>query len=93
MGIPVHDGLLQIFDVDHGQCALLTLPNGIGGVHRILVDCGHAVNFRGAPWYPGEHLASMGVRYLLNGAMRFAAFVCGGWIRHRSCCVHLQGPS
>jgi len=61
---PLHDGALQIFDVDHGQCALLTMPNGAGGVHRVIIDCGHAVNFGGAPWYPGEHLQSIGVRYI-----------------------------
>lgn len=64
MTIAVHDGLLQVFDVDHGQCALLTMPNGFGGLQRVLIDCGHAVNFRGAPWYPGQHLRSLGVTYI-----------------------------
>ena len=59
----LHDGALQIFDVDHGQCALLTKPTP-GGVQRVLIDCGHAVSFRGAPWYPGEHLQSIGVTYV-----------------------------
>lgn len=45
----LHDGALQIFDVDHGQCALLTIPCGFGRVCRVLIDCGHAVNFRGSP--------------------------------------------
>ena len=57
------DGLLQIFDVDHGQCALLTMPNGVG-FYRVLIDCGHSINFHGRPWYPGAHLASLGVRYI-----------------------------
>lgn len=61
---PLHDGALQIFDVDHGQCALLTIPFGPNNAYRVLIDCGHAVNFRGAPWYPGRHLQSLGVNYL-----------------------------
>ena len=60
----LHDGALQIFDVNHGQCALLTMPSGFGHVYRVLIDCGHAVNFRGSPWYPGAHLQSMGVTYI-----------------------------
>jgi len=62
-GIPVLDGLLQIFNVDHGQCALLTMPRP-GGISRVLIDCGHSVDFNGTPWYPGAHLASMGVTYI-----------------------------
>ena len=50
---PLHAGGLQIFDVDHGQCALLTMPGDGGTIYRVLIDCGHAVNFQGAPWYPG----------------------------------------
>lgn len=60
MSLELHDGLLQIFNVDHGQCALLTMP-GPGGFHRVLIDCGHSVDLNGSPWYPGAHLASMGV--------------------------------
>lgn len=60
----LHDGGLQIFDVDHGQCALLTLPAIGRTAYRVLVDCGHAVNFRGAPWYPGAHLQGLGVHYI-----------------------------
>lgn len=64
MNLQLHNGSLQIFDVDHGQCALLTLP-GLGGIrYRVLIDCGHSVNFRGAPWYPGEHLSRLGVKYI-----------------------------
>lgn len=62
-GISVLDGLLQIFNVDHGQCALLTMPSP-SGVSRVLIDCGHSVDFNGRPWYPGAHLASMGVTYI-----------------------------
>lgn len=64
MDYPIGNGALQMFDVDHGQCALLTIPNGFGGCYRALIDCGHAVNFRGGPWYPGEHLQSMGITYI-----------------------------
>ncbi len=63
MTIQLHDGALQIFDVDHGQCALLTMPTP-GGIRRVLIDCGHAVNFQGAPWYPGAHLTALGVDYV-----------------------------
>jgi len=60
VGIQIENGLLQIFDVDHGQCALLTLPGG----RRVLIDCGHSVSFRGSPWYPGEHLSGLGIKYV-----------------------------
>lgn len=65
MRFEIYDGALQIFDVDHGQCALLTLP-GISRVHRVLIDCGHSVDFQGdgVPWFPGEHLARMGVDFI-----------------------------
>jgi hypothetical protein len=49
MTFAVDDGILQIFDVDHGQCALLTLPSP-GGARRVLIDCGHSADFRGSPW-------------------------------------------
>lgn len=58
--IPIQDGLLQIFNVEHGACALLTSP-GPAGFQRLLVDCGHNVTTR---WYPGNHLRSLGVTLL-----------------------------
>ncbi len=61
--MPLQDGFLQIFDVDHGQCALLTLPTP-EGVKRVLIDCGHAVDFCGKAWYPGQHLQSLGVKWI-----------------------------
>ena len=64
MTIPIHDGLLQIFNVDHGQCALLTMPVVLGRARRILIDCGHSVSFNGRPWYPGEHLQHLGIEYI-----------------------------
>ena len=63
MNNSLQDGHLQIFDVDHGQCALLTIPTP-AGVKRVLVDCGHAVNFNGRPWYPGQHLEGLGIKWI-----------------------------
>lgn len=63
MSFPIYDGALQIFDVDHGQCALLTMPSPIGMRH-VLIDCGHSVNFQGSPWYPGAHLQQLGVNWV-----------------------------
>ncbi len=63
MAVALQDGLLQMFDVDHGQCALLTLPTP-AGIKRVLIDCGHAADFYGKPWYPGQHLQSLGVKWI-----------------------------
>lgn len=65
MTVAMQDGFLQIFDVDHGQCALLTIP-GTAGTKRVMIDCGHAVNFNGTgkSWYPGQHLQSMGIKWI-----------------------------
>lgn len=57
----IHDGILQVFDVEHGACALLTVPAPDGGWKRMLIDCGHNATTK---WYPGEHLRSLGVKYL-----------------------------
>ncbi|MEO0632618.1 MAG: hypothetical protein AAFY52_00615, partial [Pseudomonadota bacterium] len=46
--------LLNVFDVDHGACALITTSNG----RRVLIDCGHNAAKR---WYPGTALNAMGV--------------------------------
>ena len=59
--LPVRDALLQVFDVEHGGCALLTVPAPGVGCTRMLVDCGHNSTTK---WYPGEHLRNLGVRYL-----------------------------
>jgi hypothetical protein len=45
---------LQIFDVEHGACALLTCDNGA----RLMIDCGHNST---TGWYPGDYLASLGI--------------------------------
>jgi beta-lactamase superfamily II metal-dependent hydrolase len=46
---------LQIFDVEHGACALLTADNGA----RLMIDCGHNAT---TGWRPGEHLRTQGIR-------------------------------
>jgi beta-lactamase superfamily II metal-dependent hydrolase len=57
--LPLHNGALQIFDVEHGGCALLTIPRADrSGCHRVMFDCGHNATTK---WYPGEHLKRMGV--------------------------------
>jgi beta-lactamase superfamily II metal-dependent hydrolase len=48
---------LQIFDVAHGACALLTCDNGT----RIMIDCGHNAT---TGWKPGDYLARLGVTKL-----------------------------
>lgn len=63
MTVALQDGFLQVFDVDHGQCALLTVPTP-AGIKRVLIDCGHAVNLNGRPWYPGQHLQALGIRWI-----------------------------
>jgi beta-lactamase superfamily II metal-dependent hydrolase len=61
MTFPIMQGCLQIFNVDHGACALLSMP----GDRKMLVDCGHSTDRGdGKPWYPGEHLAALGVTFL-----------------------------
>jgi beta-lactamase superfamily II metal-dependent hydrolase len=48
---------LDIFNVEHGQCALLTCDNG----NRMLIDCGHNAS---TGWTPGYHLQRLGVSAL-----------------------------
>lgn len=48
---------LEIFDVEHGGCALLTCDNGT----HLMIDCGHNAT---TGWYPGDMLASRGIIYL-----------------------------
>jgi beta-lactamase superfamily II metal-dependent hydrolase len=59
--IPLHNGLLQIFDVQHGACALLTMPAPGGGGRRLMIDCGHSAK---TGWRPGDHLRDIGVTFL-----------------------------
>jgi beta-lactamase superfamily II metal-dependent hydrolase len=48
---------LEIFDVEHGACALLTCDNGT----RLMIDCG---NNASSGWYPGTYLKQQGVSQL-----------------------------
>lgn len=60
--LPLHNGALQVFDVEHGCCALLTIPYAYGNsCHRIMFDCGHNSSTK---WYPGTHLRRMGITQL-----------------------------
>lgn len=45
---------VQLFDVEHGNCALITTPNG----KHVLIDCGHndTTGFR-----PSKHLKALGL--------------------------------
>ena len=46
--------ILEIFDVEHGACALVTTSNG----RRMLIDCGHNATTN---WRPGTFLARAGI--------------------------------
>lgn len=46
--------ILEVFDVEHGACALVTTSNG----RRIMIDCGH--NAR-TGWRPGTFLVGAGI--------------------------------
>jgi beta-lactamase superfamily II metal-dependent hydrolase len=59
--LAVNDGLLQIFNVEHGQCALLTAPLITGGLGRLMIDCGQNTH---VGWTPGKHLAGLGIKQL-----------------------------
>jgi beta-lactamase superfamily II metal-dependent hydrolase len=48
---------IQIFDVEHGACALLTADTGA----RMLIDCGHNSTTN---WRPSSYLKNMGVNQL-----------------------------
>jgi beta-lactamase superfamily II metal-dependent hydrolase len=48
---------LQIFDVEHGACALLTADNGT----RLMIDCGHNAT---TGWKPGTYLRSKNISTL-----------------------------
>jgi beta-lactamase superfamily II metal-dependent hydrolase len=62
VSLQLHQGALQIFDVEHGQCALLTMPgSGNAGCDRMLIDCGHNAT---SGWTPTDHLQGLGVTKL-----------------------------
>ncbi len=48
---------LEIFDVEHGACALLTADDGT----RMMIDCGHNGS---TGWRPGTHLSNSGISKL-----------------------------
>jgi beta-lactamase superfamily II metal-dependent hydrolase len=48
---------LQIFDVEHGACALLTADNNT----RLMIDCGHNAS---TGWKPGTYLEQQGITTL-----------------------------
>jgi beta-lactamase superfamily II metal-dependent hydrolase len=48
---------LQIFDVEHGACSLLTADNNA----RFMIDCGHNAT---TGWEPGTYLAQQGISQL-----------------------------
>jgi beta-lactamase superfamily II metal-dependent hydrolase len=51
---------IEIFNVDHGQCAVVTSPNGA----RLMIDCGTLTNGE-AYWWPSVHF--YGQRFLALG--------------------------
>ena len=48
---------IEIFDVEHGQCVLVTADNG----QHMLIDCGHNGT---TGWRPSRMLAALGISYL-----------------------------
>ena len=48
---------IEIFDVEHGQCALVTADDG----NHMLIDCGHNAT---TGWRPSAMLAARGIRWL-----------------------------
>ena len=49
--------IVEVFDVEHGACALITTSNG----RRIMIDCGHNAT---TGWKPGTFLARAGITRL-----------------------------
>jgi beta-lactamase superfamily II metal-dependent hydrolase len=49
--------ILEVFDVEHGACALVTTSNG----RRCLIDCGHNATTN---WRPGSFLRRAGINRL-----------------------------
>lgn len=49
--------ILDIFDVEHGACALITTSNG----RRMMIDCGHNTT---TGWRPGTSLRRSGITHL-----------------------------
>lgn len=49
---------IEIFDVEHGQCSVITCPNG----KRIMVDCG---NNTSTGWNPSDHFRGQNIESLI----------------------------
>lgn len=51
---------VEIFNVNHGSCALVTTPEG----QTILMDCGSSSGTLLTSWYPGQMLTAHGIHFL-----------------------------
>ena len=65
---------VEIHDVDHGACAIITGPSG----HRLMLDCGESIN---RPWFPsiaykGERIDTL---MLMNLDEDHVADLSGMW--------------
>lgn len=49
---------IEIFDVEHGQCAMIHCPNG----KKLMVDAGHNAS---KPWHPSIHFAGQHIEQLI----------------------------
>lgn len=50
---------IEIFDVEHGQCAMIHCPNG----KKIMIDTGHNASI---PWYPSAHFKGIAIECLVH---------------------------
>ena len=48
---------LEVFDVEHGACALITTDEG----KYVMIDCGHNAT---TGWRPGDYLAARQIRQI-----------------------------
>ena len=55
---------LQIFDVEHGACSLLTADNNA----RFMIDCGHNAT---TGWKPGTYLKQQGISFDMLGITNY----------------------
>lgn len=49
---------IEIFDVGHGACSVITCPNG----NKLMIDCGHDSD---RPWYPSTHFSGQTIEDLI----------------------------
>lgn len=52
--------IIDIFDVEHGSCAVMTSPEG----KRLMIDCGHNGT---KPWWPSVHYFGQEIEELIIG--------------------------